>query len=117
MLIFSASCKQNNSLQQKYGVDASYFMGLRDLQLGDEATATREFKRSAKKGSELIARKSREMLTTIGSIDNRIKECFALYDFYKDEDSLLRLCKELYANREYAQVITATENIDLTECS
>nr|MCR5762650.1 lytic transglycosylase domain-containing protein [Treponema sp.] len=47
----------------------------------------------------------------------RIKECFALYDFYKDEDSLLRLCKELYANREYAQVITATENIDLTECS
>lgn len=117
LLIFSASCKQNNSLQQKYGADTSYFMGLRNLQLGDEATAIREFKRSSKKSSELIARKSREMLTTLGPIDNRIKECFSLYDFYQDEDSLLRLCKELYANREYAQVIAVTEETDLSECS
>ncbi len=117
LLIFSASCKQNNTLQQKYGADASYFMGLRNLQLGDEDAAAREFKRSAKKSTGLIARKSREMLTTLGPIDNRIKECFELYKFYNDEDSLLMLCKELYANREYAQVIKATEEIDLTECS
>ncbi len=117
LLIFSASCTQDNTLQKKYGSDASYFMGLRDLQLGDETTAIREFKRSSKKSSELIARKSREMLTTLGSVDNRIKECFSLYEIYQDEASLLRLCKELYANREYAQVITATEDIDLTECN
>lgn len=117
-LIFSsAGCTQNNTLQQKYGADASYFMGLRAIQLGDEATATREFKRCAKKGSELISRKSREALTTIGSVDNRIKECFSLYELYQDEESLTNLCKELYNHREYAQVVMATESIDVTNCN
>ena len=117
LLFFSAGCTPDNTLQKKYGADASYFMGLRAAQLGDEVSAIRDFKRSIKKGSSLIARKSREALTTMGSNDARIKECFLLHQTYHDEDSLLLLCKALYDNREYAQVIKVSEEIDLTECS
>ena len=117
IFLLSASCSTDNSLQQKYGDDAAYFVALRSLQLGDKATAERLFQQSAKKASPLIARKAAEELASLGGIEERIKAFSSLYNDFQDEDSLLLLCKELYGNREYAQVIKMTDNIDLITCS
>ena len=117
LLLLSAGCSSDNSLQQKYGDDAAYFVALRSLQMGDRATAERLFKQSAKKASPLIARRAAEELAAMGNVEDRIRAFKSLYEDFQDEDSLLLLCKELYDNREYAQVIKMTDGIDLVSCN
>ncbi len=113
---FAISCTNADSPQSEYGSDADYYMALRSLESRDTETAMRLFRQAAKKGSPAVARRSQEELSHLGSVVERIQNCKALYNTYNDEDALLVLCAELINDREYADVIKYTQNIDVSTC-
>lgn len=120
-LAMNASCvrkkQEEVSAQEKYGRGTEYFMGLRSLQMGEDAKGRRQLRTAAKSENLLIARKAKEELAKWeDGVDTRLKALTALYEEYKDEAALLTLCRELYENSEYARVISVTEGIDLAGC-
>ncbi len=120
-LSLNASCVQKKqeeeSAQEKYGKGTEYFMGLRSLQMGDDVKGKRQLRSASKCENLLIARKAKEALAKCeDGIDTRIKALNEIYEEYKDEESLLSLCHELYENGEYAKVISVTEKLDLSSC-
>ncbi|WP_407396420.1 flagellar assembly lytic transglycosylase [Treponema sp.] len=113
LLAFSGfGCAQNDTLQKKYGADASYFIALNALRENNTSQAIRCLKDAAKKGSPLISRKAMEKLTEVGSIQERTASCRQLYKTFSDESSLLRYAKELYNQKEYYSVISKTDSIN-----
>ncbi|MBQ9537870.1 MAG: lytic transglycosylase domain-containing protein [Treponema sp.] len=120
-LVMSASCgrkkQEQENTQEKYGRGTEYFMGLRSLQMGEEAKGKRQLRSASKCENPLIARKAKEELANgEDGIDTRIKAMTALFNEYQDEEALLPLVRELYENREYAKIISVTEGVDLTSC-
>lgn len=118
LLAFSGlGCAQNDSLQKKYGADASYFIALNALKENDLNHATRCLKDAAKKGSPLIARRAMEKLAETGSLADRGEHSRNLYKKFPDEESLTVYTKELYLQKEYYAVISKTEKLDYSQCS
>ena len=120
-LAVNASCvrkkQEEPSAQEKYGRGTEYFMGLRSLQMGEDAKGRRQLRTAAKSENQLIARKAKEELAKCeDGIDTRIKALTDIFEEYKDEQALLALCHELYENGEYARLIAVTEDIDLASC-
>ena len=120
-LVINASCSRKKpveeSAQEKYGRGTEYFMGLRSIQMGEDAKGRRQLRTASKCANPLIARKAKEELArNEDSIDTRIRMLTDLHDEYKDEAALLPLCRELYANDEYAKIISVTEGLDLASC-
>lgn len=120
-LITNASCGrkqlEEESVQEKYGRGTEYFMGLRSLQMGEDAKGKRQLRTATRSVNSLIARKAKEELAkNEDGIDTRIKALSDIYGEYKDEASLLALCRELYENHEYAKLIEASEGLDLSSC-
>ncbi len=104
-----------DSLQEKYGYDTSYFMGLRSLQMGDITTGRRQLRSAAKKASPIIARRAKEELAaTADGVDDRIDALLSIWKEYGDDDALSPLAEALFDNREYAKLISETDSIDLT---
>lgn len=120
-LAINASCSRRKqaeeNTQEKYGRGTEYFMGLRSMQMGEEAKGRRQLRTASKCTNLLIARKAKEELARYeDGIDTRIKALSALYEEYKDEAALLPLCRELFTNKEYARLISVTEGLDLATC-
>ena len=118
LLIFSAcanigSSGSNNSAQKKFGEDSNYFFALQAADKGKEREAQRLFKISRKKSNPLIARRSAEALTLIGSAKERVEAALYLAQAFDDEEALTISCRELFRNGEYARVIELTDNVDI----
>lgn len=121
-LAMNASCSRKTraeeNMQEKYGKETEYFMGLRSLQMGEEAKGKRQLRTASKCKNLLIARKAKEELAKHeDGIDTRTKALTKLYEEYKDEAALLPLCRELYVNKEYAKLISVTDGQDLASCN
>ena len=117
MLVTSGCQAGGTNLQEAYGNDASYFMGLNALANNDEDNADRLLKDCVAKGSPLIARRAAEKSATLGSVQERIKKYRALYAAYHDDDALLLTCRELNKDEEYAQIIQLTDELDISTCN
>ena len=120
LLIFSACARvgtssSKNSPQKKFGDDAHYFLALQAAEKGDENEALRLFKIARKKSNPLIAKRSAEALTLLGSVTERIEAASFLAETYCDEPSLVTACQELFSHGEYAKVISLTDGISLEE--
>ena len=75
------SIKPQNPLQEKYGPDADYFIGLQELQNKDTKKALRHFTKASTQGSKYIRRRSLEQKIKLGNIKQQVagaKEYLAL---------------------------------------
>ena len=113
LFLFSACAGVEDSLQKKLGVDAYYFLALQAADRGDESEALRLFKISRKKSNPLVAKRSAESLTLLGSVPERIEAAIFLAENYTDENSLVTACRELFQHGEFVKVINLTENLNL----
>lgn len=112
----TTGCAGGTNLQQEYGDDACYFIGLNSLASGDKDNASRLLKESINKSSPLVARRAAEKYAELGDVQERIQRYEELYKRFPDKDSLLRTCRELNNDEEYAKIMNLTEGIDcLTE--
>lgn len=113
-LLFVFSCAGgSNSNQKKFGDDSPYFLALQEAEKGNEKDAIRLFSLARKKGSTLIAKRSAEVLTLIGSVKERIDAADILVKQYDDESSLLTAVRELFQHGEFVKIITLTDKISL----
>lgn len=117
-ILFAAqSCSaKDNYLLELYGNDADYFLALQELSENPDKAETL-FKKSMKNSSSVIARKAYEQYITFGTRQDRIRRHTDYYNQYKDENSLITLCTELYNDEELSKVLKYTDSIDLTTCS
>jgi len=119
LLLFFSSCEQagtsssKNSAQKRFGHDSNYFFALQASDNGNEDEALRLFKIARKKGSKLIAKRSAESLTILGSVKDRLEAAKYLADNYADEASLVTACRTFFQNNEFATIIKRTEGISL----
>mgnify|MGYP002624942070 CR=1 FL=1 len=111
LLLFSACARVENSAQKQFGEDSNYFLALKKAEAGDEKEAIRLFASASKKASPLVAKKSAESLTLLGSVPQRITASVSLAQNYGDESSVLTACKELFLHEEFSKIIGFTEHI------
>lgn len=110
------SIKPQNPLQEKYGPDADYFIGLQELQNKDTKKALRHFTKASTQGSKYIRRRSLEQKIKLGNIKQQVagaKEYLALYN---DDAALIFAGKIFFENKEYALLLDSTSFIDITKC-
>jgi soluble lytic murein transglycosylase len=110
------ACAENNSLQKKYGAESFYFLGLQSLEKKDINKAEYYFHKAGKKSSSLIAEKSLQELSKLGTVKDRQERLIKLYKKFPTEENLLLLSKELFLQKEYAKIINYTNKINLEEC-
>ena len=120
LILFSAcakvgtsNSKNQNSAQKEFGQDSNYFLALQASDSGNEDEALRLFKIARKKGSPLIAKRSAESLTILGSVKDRLEAATYLADTYDDESSLVTACRTFFQNEEFATIIRRTDKISL----
>lgn len=111
-LLFSCAAG-DNAAQKKFGSDTAFFLGLKDADAGNEKEAARKFKIARKNGSALVARRSAEALTLLGSAKERAEAAVYLAEHFAGEDAQLAACRELFRTGEFAQVIKLTDGINL----
>ncbi|MBB5226908.1 lytic transglycosylase domain-containing protein [Treponema ruminis] len=119
LLFFFSACARvgtsnsKTSPQKKFGHDSNYFLALQASDNGNEEQALRLFKIARKKGSKVIAKRSAESLTILGSVKDRLDAATYLADKYDDESSLIIACRTFFQNNEFATIIKRTEGISL----
>ena len=118
LLVFSAceragTSSSKNSAQKRFGHDTNYFLALQASDNGNEDEALRLFKIARKKGSNVIAKRSAESLTLLGSVKDRLEAATYLADNYDDEASLITACRTFFQNNEFSTIIKRTEGISL----
>ena len=113
LFVFTACARVNNSVQKEFGNDSNYFLALQASDNGNENEALRLFKIARKKGTALIAKRSAEALTMLGSVKDRVDSSIYLAKNYDDESSLAIACRELLQHGEYVSIINLTENLPL----
>lgn len=117
LVLFSACAKvgtlNQSSAQKEFGQDSNYFLALQASDSGNEDEALRLFKLARKKASPLIAKRSAESLTILGSVKDRLEAATYLADNYDDESSLVTACRTFFQNDEFATIIKRTDKISL----
>ena len=119
LLLFFSSCERAGtsnsriSAQKKFGHDSNYFLALQASDSGNEDEALRLFKIARKKGSNVIAKRSAESLTLLGSVKDRLDAATYLADSYDDESSLIIACRTFFQNNEFSTIIKRTDGISL----
>ena len=108
----ASAAKQQGIVSQE---DSYYFVALTELRRNDEAAALKHFERAARNASSLIARRSMERIAALSDVQKRIKICYDIIERYNDGDAYLFAAKELYANKEYQQIIQLTNELQLKE--
>lgn len=113
LFAFSACARVEDSAQKKFGNDSNYFLALKEAEKGNQKDAIRLLKIARKKGTSLIAKKSAESLTLLGSVKDRLEAAEFLAEQYHDEESLAISVREFFSHGEYAKVISLTDGISL----
>ena len=120
VLFLLSSCSAGDSggrAQKRTGNDSYYFLGLKDADSGDEKEAVRKFKIARGKGSAIVARRSAESLTLLGSVRDRVEASVYLAEHFADEEAHVFACRELYRDGEFSRVIEITDGLDLAKAS
>ncbi len=112
LLISVISCSAKTPGQQKFGVDADYFYGLKLLSQGKEKEARSKFNRCVKKGSYYVAQKSAQTLCTFGSVQEKNQAAENLISKFDDKDSLLIAANQFESSGELTKLLDATQNLD-----
>lgn len=113
-----SGCSQSafDSPQKLYGEDANYYIALRELNNGREKEAMQLLSYCAEKGSYYIARRSAEMLTTLGTLRDKLAASKKLVEKYADDEALLVACQQYELAEEYTKIIMLTETLNMAEC-
>lgn len=114
-LVF-ASCGAADSHTSKYGEDSYYFKAVIAVNEHDYPKARKLLYKSLKGGSSLVRRRSLELLSELGSVDENIYVLGQLYKTYPDDDSLLLYVKGLYKKGDFQKIIDETSSLNLTSC-
>jgi len=114
--IFVCSCGASDSLSSEYGNDAYYFKALKQADENNYPKAKKFLRKSIKNASPLIKRRSLELLSSLGSIDENLFSLHELYTLYPDEDSLLLYIHGLFKKGEFQLIIDLTKDIDISKC-
>lgn len=112
-ILSSCSAGDGKQIQKKFGPDSAFFLALKDADSGNEKDSIRKFKISREKGTELVARRSAESLTLLGTVKERVDASVYLAEHFADEEAQLVACRELYRDGEFATVIKLTDGLDL----
>lgn len=114
MVLLFSSCSAGAvpSVQKQFGADSGYFIALRKLEQNQEKEARTYLLKTAKRGSSYCARKSAELLTELGTHEQRKKACEFLIQKFPDSDSKLIAAKEFLYLNEVSKVITMTSDLD-----
>lgn len=113
VVFLSCDSSVKKSLTPPFGTDTDYFLGLQFLEQGKEKQAKQKFLNCMKNGTYFPSKKSAELLTTIGSIQNQNDACEKLLDMFPDEDSVLFVAKHYQKINENQKILDITQNIDL----
>ena len=121
VLLFSAaacfcSCRASDSLSSEYGNDAFYFKALKQVDENDYPKAKKLLRKNRKNASPLIKRRSLELLSSIGSIDENLLYLHELYNLYPDDDSLLLYVHGLFKKGEFQLIVDLTKDTDISKC-
>ncbi len=114
-LVFFSSCKESkaDSPSDAHENNSFYFLGLQAADRNDDQSATRYFKKARKNATPLIAKRSAEALTLLGNVQDRMEAAdYLVKKFSDDESDLIIAGREFYRNKEFAKVITITNNVD-----
>lgn len=115
----SLSCKENSDitpkLQQEYGADINYFLGLKDLRQKNTHQALSHFNKGISNGSTYVSRRCLEQKILMGNIQEQIKGAADYLKKYDDDAALLFACKIFFENKEYALLINSTDKINISE--
>lgn len=118
--VMSLGCTEKiakkNPIQEKYGDDADYFIGLQELQIKDNKNALRHFNSASVKGSKYVKRRSLEQKIKLGNIKQQIEGAKEYLTIYNDDTGLIFACKIFFENQEYSLLINATNSIDISKC-
>ena len=112
-ILSTLGCTSKSAEMKKYGPDADYFIGLRLLQDGQEKEAKAKFNRVIKKGSYYTAKKSAQMICTLGSVQEKNQSVLKLLEKFNDQESLLIAVKQLESSGELTKIIQITDELDL----
>lgn len=112
-------CAKNaiNPLQEKYGPDTDYFIGLQELEKNDTKKALRLFTNASKKGTKYVKRRSLEQKILLGNVKQKVKGAKEYLTLYNDDAALIFACKIFSEYEEYAQIIESTNSIDVSSCA
>ncbi len=103
------------NIQKEYGVNANYFIGLKNIKTGHKKEAERFFQLAMKDGTFLTAKKSGLEYAQIGTIQEKIQKYKKLLQLYKnDEEILTAAINEFYTAKEYSLIINYTNKLDIT---
>lgn len=108
--------KPQNPLQEKYGADADYFIGLQELQNKDTKKALRHFTKASTQGSKYVRRRSLEQKIKLGNIKQQVSGAKEYLTLYNDDAALIFAGKIFFENKEFALLLDSTNFIDITKC-
>lgn len=118
--VLNLSCEAKSnvepSLQEKYGADTDYFVGLKALQEKDNKAALKFFNKAISHGSKYVSRRSLEQKILLGNIQQQIEGAKEYLQKYNDDAGLLFACKIFYDSKENASIIEATNAVDISTC-
>lgn len=112
MTLTACSKSEADTLKSEFGDDAYYYIGLRSLDNNNVKEAIRQLSISRKSGTYYIAKKSAEVLTQIGTLEQKIDACNYLARNFKDSDSLYIACDNLEREKQYSSIISLTSKLD-----
>lgn len=117
LLVSSCAAKevQTNALYEMFGDDKDYFLGLQLLDQENEKQAIQKFENCMKNGTYFCAKRSAELLTTLGSIQDQNEACQALVDMFPDEESYLIAAKQFFSSKEYNKILELTNALDFEQ--
>lgn len=110
--VSSISCSTKTEGQERFGVDADYFIGLKLLSQGNEKEARAKFNNCIKKGSYYCGKKSAEVLCSFGNIQEKNQAAENLIKLYPEKDSLLLAAKQFESSNEINKLIECTQNLN-----
>nr|MCR5606458.1 hypothetical protein [Treponema sp.] len=119
----SSSCDDNITSklpaeQQEYGEDAAYFLALQEMENGNIDKAIKLFTRNTKKcETSLIAKRSAEALTTIGSAKQRKHACECLLSNYDDDETKIIAIKYYEESNNNNKIVETTSSISIKNTS
>ena len=106
--------EEDKTLQQKYGADTDYFIGLKEVQQKNNKAAIRHFNNAIAHGSKYVRRRSLEQKIKLGNIQYQIKEAKNYLQQYNDDAALIFACHIFFDNKEYALLIDTTDSSDIS---
>ncbi len=114
-MTFSACAQQPTELELKYGVDASYFEGLRLVLEEKTELAVPKFQKSSMSKNKLIAEFSTEQMIVNLPKEKRLAAAENLYRRKRNYQTLSILLRELFDSENYKRILALTSNLDFSK--